>query len=153
MLFNDAGASGASVDVVKQAYAAILCSLLGTVLDPIRGPAAVGVLIGESSARRLTAAAAEMLAADPSLSSEEIASRLGVTLGRLSRAFKSELGMSLVEHRNRLRLDRFTRLLGSGPRNLLDTALEAGFGSYAQFHRVFRALRHSTPREYVRQRA
>ena len=64
MLFNDAGASGAPVDVVKQAYAAILCSLLGTVLDPIRGPAAVGVLTGESSARRLTTAAAEMLAED-----------------------------------------------------------------------------------------
>ena len=63
MLFNDAGVSGEPVDVgVKQAYAAILCSLLGTVLDPIRGPAAFGVVAGESSARRLTTTAVEMLA-------------------------------------------------------------------------------------------
>ena len=36
MLFNDAGVSGAPVDAAKQAHAAILCSMLGTVLDPVR---------------------------------------------------------------------------------------------------------------------
>ena len=57
--------------------------------------------------------------------------------------------MSLVEYRNRLRLDRFAVLLDRGRTNLLEAALAAGFGSYAQFHRVFRALRHMTPREYL----
>ena len=37
MLFNDTGLSGAPVDEGKQAHAAILCSLLGTLLDPVRG--------------------------------------------------------------------------------------------------------------------
>jgi transcriptional regulator GlxA family with amidase domain len=55
-----------------------------------------------------------------------------------------------VEYRNRLRLDRFESLLGQGPANLLDAALEAGFGSYAQFHRVFRARLHASPRDYLR---
>jgi AraC-like DNA-binding protein len=30
--------------------------------------------------------------------------------------------------------------------NLLDAALEAGFGSYAQFHRVYRKFLGTTPR-------
>src|SRR4030095_4210470 len=38
MLFNDAGVSGAPVDMTQQAHAAILCSLLGAVLDPTRSP-------------------------------------------------------------------------------------------------------------------
>ncbi|MFL5303754.1 MAG: helix-turn-helix domain-containing protein, partial [Polyangia bacterium] len=61
-----------------------------------------------------------------------------------------EMGMSLVEYRNRVRLDRFGALLENGRNNLLEAALDAGFGSYAQFHRVFRALRHAAPREYLR---
>jgi len=35
---------------------------------------------------------------------------------------------------------------GSGDRNLLDAALDAGFGSYAQFFRVFRQEMGTTPR-------
>jgi transcriptional regulator GlxA family with amidase domain len=41
-------------------------------------------------------------------------------------------------------------LMAEGHTSLLDTALAAGFGSYAQFHRVFRALRKTSPRDYVR---
>jgi len=59
----------------------------------------------------------------------------------------------MVEYKNRVRLNRFTALVDKGRRNLLEAALAAGFGSYAQFHRVFRALRHVTPREYLRLRA
>jgi transcriptional regulator GlxA family with amidase domain len=154
MLFNDAGVSGAPVDAARQAHAAVLCSLLGTVLDPIRGIRAVGAApAGESSSRRLTSAAVAMLAEDPGLGGKSIAARLDVSLGRLARVFKSEIGMSLVEYRNRLRLDRFTALLDTGHRNLLEAALASGFGSYAQFHRVFRTLRRATPSEYLRRRA
>ena len=84
---------------------------------------------------------------------KEIAAKLELSLSRLARVFKSEMGMSLVEYRNRLRLDRFEVLLDRGRTNLLEAALAAGFGSYAQFHRVFRALRHMTPREYLHKRA
>ena len=84
---------------------------------------------------------------------KQIAGKLDISLSRLARVFKAEMGMSLVEYRNRLRLDRFLVLLNRGRTNLLEAALAAGFGSYAQFHRVFRALRHVTPRDYLRQRA
>ncbi len=151
MLFNDSGESGEPVDESRQTHAAILCSLLGTLLDPVRGtPGRASAMSEESPSRRLVSAAVAMLAKDPSLGGKEIASELEISLSRLARVFKSEMGMSLVEYRNRLRLDRFMVLLDRGRSNLLEAALAAGFGSYAQFHRVFRALRHATPRDYLR---
>jgi len=81
---------------------------------------------------------------------KQIAARLDISLSRLARVFKAQLGMSLVEYRNRLRLERFSVLMDQGRTNLLGAALAAGFGSYAQFHRVFRALRKTSPRNYLR---
>jgi AraC-like DNA-binding protein len=62
------------------------------------------------------------------------------------------MGLSLVEYRNRLRLDRVDALIGKGGTTLLQAALASGFGSYAQFHRVFRGVRRMTPREFLRRR-
>jgi len=154
MLFNDAALSGAPFDESKQANAAILCALLGTMLDPARGsPGTCALPRAESAGRRLVSAAVAMLGEDASLGGKEIADRLGISVSRLARVFKAEMGMSLVEYRNRLRLDRFGALLEGGRSNLLEAALNAGFGSYAQFHRVFRAIRQTTPSAYMRNRA
>jgi len=143
----------ASVDETKQAHAAILCSLLGTILDPVRGSLGHGApATEESPSRRLVTSTVAMLAKDPAMGGKQIAAKLDISLSRLARVFKAEMGMSLVEYRNRLRLDRFAVLLDRGRTNLLEAALAAGFGSYAQFHRVFRALRHMTPREYLHTR-
>ena len=152
MMFNDTGLTGAPVDEAKQAHAAILCSLLGTMLDPVRGPLAGSRTNGASTGNPMVTGVVAMLARDPALGGKEIAARLDISLSRLARVFKSEMGMSLVEYRNRLRLDRFMVLVDRGRTNLLEAALTAGFGSYAQFHRVFRALRRTTPREYLRQK-
>jgi AraC-like DNA-binding protein len=156
MLFNDTGVSGEPVDEAKQAHAAILCSLLGTILDPARGSlghaSTTTTTTEQSSGRRLVSATVAMLAKNPAMGGKQIAAKLGLSLSRLARVFKAEMGMSLVEYRNRLRLDRFAVLLDRGRTNLLEAALAAGFGSYAQFHRVFRALRHMTPREYQQRR-
>ncbi len=153
ILFNDSGLSGRPVDEVKQAHTAILCSLLGTLLDPVRGLIVGGAPAKTDSYDRLVSAAVEMLEKDPTMGGKQIAAKLEISLSRLARVFKAELGMSLVEYRNRLRMDRFSNLVEQGHTNLLGAALAAGFGSYAQFHRVFRALRRGTPREYLRSKA
>jgi AraC-like DNA-binding protein len=153
MLFNDAGVSGRPVDEVKQAHAAILCSLLGTILDPVRGvPGAGGADVGETKGRRLATAAAALLAEDPTLEASAIARKLQVSVGWFARVFKAEMGLSLVEYRNRLRLDRVDAMIEKGGTTLLQAALASGFGSYAQFHRVFRGVRRMTPREFLRRR-
>jgi len=153
MMFNDAGLTGARVDEAQQAHAALLCSMLGTILDPVRGfPGMTVAATGASPARQLASAAAALLAKDPTAATGEIARQLQVSLTRLARTFDAEMGMSLVEYRNRIRLDRFDLLVHEGRTNLLEAALTAGFGSYAQFHRVFRTLRGTTPREYLQRR-
>ena len=93
-----------------------------------------------------------MLNRDPGLGGKEIAAALSISLSRLARVFKALKGMSLVDYRNGLRLERVVALLERGGTNFLEAALEAGFGSYAQFHRVFRARLRVTPREYLADR-
>jgi len=95
-------------------------------------------------------ATVEMLNRDPRMGGKEIAAALNISLSRLARVFKTIKGTSLVEYRNNLRLERFVAMMDRGCTNLLEAALDSGFGSYAQFHRVFRARLQATPREYLR---
>ncbi|HEV2694263.1 MAG TPA: helix-turn-helix transcriptional regulator [Verrucomicrobiae bacterium] len=81
----------------------------------------------------------------------EIAHRAGLSAHRLSRLFKQQTGIALVDFRNRQRVERFTELYGTGQRRtMLDAALEAGFGSYAQFYRVFKHVTGSPPASHRR---
>lgn len=82
---------------------------------------------------------------------EDLGRESGLSAGRLSRLFKQQLGISLVEYRNKQRLERFLSLYGTGKRKTMMTAaLEAGFGSYPQFHRIFKQLMGYSPAEYRR---
>jgi AraC-like DNA-binding protein len=151
MMFNDAGLTGGPVDEAKQAQAAILCMMLGLMLDPLRG--LLGRRAGplfDSPGQSLISSAVEMLDREPGMGGREIATALHISESRLGRLFKSVKGVSLVDYRNRVRLERFVELMDRGSTNLLVAALEAGFGSYSHFHRVFRAQLHATPREYRR---
>jgi AraC-like DNA-binding protein len=153
MMFNDAGLTGAPVDNAKQARAAVLCSLLGTALDLARRRGDSWDTARVSRRSPAVVKAAQLLANDPAMTSEELGARLRLSASRMARVFKSEMGMSLVEYRNRLRLERFSTFLDQSGDNLLEAALRAGFGSYAQFHRVFLALRGTTPGKFLRARA
>lgn len=88
------------------------------------------------------------------LSEEALAGRVGLSRSHLSRLFRRQTGVSLVQFRNRQRLRRFLDLYGAGQRlTMLAAALAAGFGSYAQFHRVFRASMGRAPADYRRQQS
>jgi AraC-like DNA-binding protein len=67
----------------------------------------------------------------------------------LVKHFRRQVGVSLVDYRHRIRVERFLGLVERDGGNLLEAALDAGFGSYAQFHRVFRHLLGVTPKEYL----
>jgi AraC-like DNA-binding protein len=88
--------------------------------------------------------------ARPETRRDELARLLGRNRGDFSRRFRRDQGMSLSDYRNRLRVLEFLRLLEAGASNLTWAALDAGFGSYSQCHRVFRALLGLSPRDYVR---
>ena len=88
--------------------------------------------------------------ADP-LPVEQLAARVGLSASRLSRLFHQQTGIALVDFRNRQRLQRFLRLYGRGRDvSVLDAALDAGFGSYPQFHRVFKQQMECSPADYRR---
>ena len=77
---------------------------------------------------------------------DELAREAGLSPAHLSRTFKAQTGISITRFRNQRRLERFRELYGDGRHTTtLAAALEAGFGSYAQFFRVFRAETGSTP--------
>jgi AraC-like DNA-binding protein len=86
---------------------------------------------------------------------DELAERVGLSPSRLSRLFKQQTGLSIVEFRNRQRIERFlSQYEGEEAERptALEAALEAGFGSYPQFHRVFRQVVGCSPGEYQRRR-
>ncbi|MBN1943866.1 MAG: helix-turn-helix domain-containing protein [Phycisphaerae bacterium] len=82
---------------------------------------------------------------------ETLARRAGLSPSQLTRVFAKQIGMSIVEYRQRVRLERFREMFGRGGRyNMTQAALRAGFGSYPQFHRVFKRHFGFGPAEYRR---
>ncbi len=148
MFFNDVGLSDAPVNEKQQARVALFCSFLGVLLD--RTSLRSGTRSVTAPHNSLVVGILRLLTQDPSLGGKELASHLNISLSRLARVFKNEMGMSLVHYRNRLRLERFDILINTGTENLLEAALASGFGSYAQFHRVFVAERGAPPTRYLK---
>lgn len=98
-------------------------------------------------------AARLLLNGENSYSLPQLARRAGLSPSRLSRLFKKQTGLTIVEFRNRQRMqrffDRYELERDSGRQTtLLNAALDAGFGSYPQFHRVFRQVAGCSPAEY-----
>jgi AraC-like DNA-binding protein len=83
---------------------------------------------------------ARLLQADPGAGDlTDLARMVGLSPAHLSRLFTAQMGLSISRFRNQQRLDRFMRLYGHGrATTALAAAHDAGFGSYAQFHRAFR---------------
>lgn len=84
------------------------------------------------------------------LSLHDLARAAGTSRSVLTRSFKRETGLSIVAYKNRLRVERFLALRADAENTtLLEAALAAGFGSYAQFHRVFREVMGHAPSRVV----
>jgi AraC-like DNA-binding protein len=149
VMYNDSAISHAPLDERKQVCAAVFCSLLANqILSRLCGQTARSDR-PRADHSRLIRRVIDSLRSDPHLSATELAKESSVSPAQVARCFKAEVGLSFIEYRNRLRLDRFFTLVDQGGSNLLTAALEAGFGSYAQFFRVFRSMLGTTPREYL----
>lgn len=91
----------------------------------------------------------ESLRQDMAQSEEVVADRFNVHPSEVSRVVGRELGLSLVTYRGRMRLIDFIRRIDHG-QTMTSAALQAGFGSYSQCHRVFRSTLGCSPREYFK---
>jgi AraC-like DNA-binding protein len=81
--------------------------------------------------------------------SAQLAKKCGVTQDYLGQLLMEHTGRGIVEWRNRTRLERF-HILYPKSGDLLTAALDAGFGSYTQFHRVFSDIVGTTPGEWAK---
>jgi AraC-like DNA-binding protein len=96
----------------------------------------------------LAGRALKALAADPEQSRDVLTRALASNRGDLSRAFRREVGATLPQYRNRLRVLAFIRELDAGI-SMTTASRLAGFGSYSQCHRAFIQLLGFSPREFM----
>jgi AraC-like DNA-binding protein len=149
VMYTDAALSGSAFDAERQSLAALLCGSLANLVRA-RQPGSMSESCGgPGRPTRMVRHALAALERDARVRGQELARELGVSPGHLARLFKNELGVSLVEYRNRLRLRSFFDHVEQGETNLIRAAHAAGFGSYAQFHRVYRQLLGGTPRDLI----
>ena len=94
------------------------------------------------------AAAAQRLRIDPELALSAVARKVGLSPDRLGRLFRQQTGLALVDYRARIRLDRVCEAWAPGA-DLLQLALDAGFGSYSAFNRAFRQRYGQAPRDFL----
>jgi AraC-like DNA-binding protein len=89
-------------------------------------------------------------AQDESLKLDVLAQSAGASPAHLSRMFARQVGVPLSRYRNSLRLGRFLELYrGPEQKTMAEAVYAAGFGSYAQFHRVFTQAYGRGPREVL----
>ena len=95
------------------------------------------------------ARASRLLQDEPGLAMDQLARTAGLSAAHLSKLFRNQTGQSLTRFRAGVRLARVDLSLANDQRtSLTDAALDAGFGSYSQFFRVFREIRGQSPRRY-----
>ena len=81
----------------------------------------------------------------------QLARRCGASQPHLSRLFAKQLGTPITDYRNSVRLGRFIDQISQPPhKTITEAAFAAGFGSYAQFHRVFTRTYGRAPRDSLR---
>lgn len=82
------------------------------------------------------------------LSIEEIARSVGLSSSRISRLFKSEMGMTLGRYIKRGRLERARELLGTTNLTVKETLFEVGLSDPSHFGRDFRRAYGLSPAQY-----
>jgi transcriptional regulator GlxA family with amidase domain len=74
-----------------------------------------------------------------------IAKRLGVSIGRLARAFKDELGTAPADYHRQMRMERARDLLAHSKMPVREIGLACGYASFSSFVRAFRLAYGQTP--------
>ena len=82
------------------------------------------------------------------LNLENLAQRFSVNKNYLSTRFHREVGVTVTEYINRVRVDRALNLLSQTTASIQETAERCGFSDANYFTRTFRKLQGITPMEY-----
>lgn len=79
---------------------------------------------------------------------EDLAQHLGYSASQTRRRFRQCFGMSPSTYRDRLRLEKATRLLVHTPMGIKEIALQCGYRNHSSFSRAFQRHFELTPRGY-----
>ncbi|MCL1810433.1 MAG: AraC family transcriptional regulator [Clostridiales bacterium] len=82
------------------------------------------------------------------ISLKDIASTLHTSPSYLSMLFKQEMGFTITDYLNQVRIGRSRELLSEGNLSLLDIAVQSGFEDQSYFSKVFKKINGVTPKEY-----
>ena len=82
-----------------------------------------------------------------SIKVSDVAGKLGVSVGKLERAFKAELGQGPAEYYKRLKLRHARDLLEHSAMSVREIGLASGYASFSAFVRSFRGFYGETPRQ------
>jgi len=82
------------------------------------------------------------------LTLDEVANSVHISPTYLSRVFKREVGSSMVDFLNRIRIEKSKELLVDESARLIEVALQCGFESQSYFNRMFKQQCGMTPRQY-----
>ncbi|MCE7003468.1 AraC family transcriptional regulator [Kibdelosporangium philippinense] len=148
------GAAGPALYVdarVDVAHRRLLAALRSGDVDYAVAEEFLGLLMAAGRAqpppgdRALVAAAREAILAEDPGGLLPLACELGVSPYRLSRAFPRELGVSVTQYRNRVRVSKALDRIAEGERDLAGLAADLGFADQAHLSRVVKAQVGRTP--------
>lgn len=85
---------------------------------------------------------------EENLSLEEYAKMCIMSVSHFSKEFKKFTGMSPVNYRNSIRINKAKKIILKGGTLLSDLSSLLGFSSYSQFHEKFKSLTGISPKEF-----
>lgn len=96
--------------------------------------------------------ALQLISYQPEIASlNQISKKCGLSPSHLCRLFKEQVGVPLSRYRNSCRIANFFEIYRKSPQKTFsEIVYESGFGSYPQFHKIFKESFHQTPRSYFK---
>ena len=84
-----------------------------------------------------------------SLGLDTVAESFGYTASYLSRIFKKETGVNVVDYINEIRILTAQKMLSEGERKVYEVAEEVGYNNYNHFSKTFKRITGVTPSQYL----
>ncbi|WP_256758878.1 helix-turn-helix domain-containing protein [Cohnella sp. WQ 127256] len=81
---------------------------------------------------------------------DDLAKAVSLSSSRLSHLFKQEIGESILEHLNQMRLRQAVLLMQHMGRSATEASFDVGFNNYNHFAALFRRAYGVSPRRYLR---